>query len=150
MKLTISMLLKGRNEQFPKEYTKEIADNLELLRGKVQEFLKEYSGHISISSGWRPAKLNDSVGGATKSLHITGHAVDIIDTSMSVWNYVLDNLELAKSMGLYFEDKRATPSWVHIQTLPPKSGKRIFKPNSNPWQSEKLWSGVYDHGVDNV
>lgn len=33
--------------------------------------------------------------------------------------------------------------------VPPKSGKRIFKPNLNEWTDPLAWSGEYDSKYDN-
>ena len=30
------------------------------------------------------------------------------------------------------EDPRWTPTWLHVQTIPPKSGRVVFIPNSSP------------------
>lgn len=62
------------------------------------------------------------------SKHLYGQAADISDVSGAFWNWCMDNSALMEELGVYFEDRAATPTWVHIQTLPPKSGKRVFKP----------------------
>jgi len=38
------------------------------------------------------------------------------------------NESLMVEIGLWFEDFKATPTWVHAQAVAPKSGKRFFMP----------------------
>jgi len=35
-----------------------------------------------------------------------------------------------------------------MQIVPPASGKRIYVPNSNPFDRPDLWSGTYDKKYD--
>jgi hypothetical protein len=35
---------------------------------------------------------------------------------------------MLEEAGLFMESPSKTPRWVHFQTVPPKSGKRIFIP----------------------
>jgi hypothetical protein len=65
---------------------------------------------------------------ALGSKHLVGAACDIRDKDGKLWEWCMQNLELLEECGLYLEDKSYTPSWVHFQCEPPKSGRRIFKP----------------------
>jgi uncharacterized protein YcbK (DUF882 family) len=147
-KFTLKDYLKDRDVKYPKDFApyKDNADRTVLVLNK---FLANYPGQLVISSGFRPAALNNSVkGAATKSNHITCQACDFQDLDLKLWKYVLDNLDLAKALGIYFEDKRWTSSWVHMQIVPSASGKRIYIPNSNPADRPDLWSGTYDKKYD--
>lgn len=62
------------------------------------------------------------------SAHIKGAACDVWDRDGELWKWCMDNLELLTQLGLYLEDKTCTPSWVHFQIVPPRSGNRIFLP----------------------
>ena len=62
------------------------------------------------------------------SAHTLGCAVDIEDTHMLLWYWLQDNLSLVKDIGLYLEDEFTDKGHVHIQSIPPKSGKTIFEP----------------------
>lgn len=142
--ITKEMYLKGRDKAYPKEFTSECETNMIALLTKVNKFLTVCKlQHVSISSGFRPESLNSSVrGAANKSNHITCHAVDIIDvTSYPVMRAVLANLKEAEKLGLYFEDFRWTPSWVHIQDVPPKSGNRIYIPSASKALAPNKWDG---------
>lgn len=93
-----------------------------------------------VSSGYRPSAINERTKNAAKrSTHLTGHAVDIQDDqNQSLARFCLKNLDLLSRLGLWMEDPRWTFSdrgdhWVHLQSVPPGSGARVYRPNmSNP------------------
>lgn len=62
------------------------------------------------------------------SQHLYGRAVDIFDPSRKLQHWVLDHLELLEDNGIYCESFDSTPTWVHFQDVPPKSGNRFFIP----------------------
>ena len=70
-----------------------------------------------IAAGYRAA-----LGGQ----HEQSNAVDISDPDNKL-DANLDDTLLADAE-LYREAPHATPSWVHLQTVPPGSGKRTFEP----------------------
>lgn len=88
-----------------------------------------YGKPMYVNSGLRSqadqARINPS---APKSKHLLGQAVDFRDNDGKLWKWFMDNMDLCEKLGVYFEDKASTPTWCHLQTVPPKSGKRIFKP----------------------
>ena len=56
-------------------------NNMELLAEKVFEPLREWvSGPIKVNSFFRGSELNRAIGGARKSQHMKGKAIDIDDT----------------------------------------------------------------------
>ncbi len=146
--MTINRLnyFKGRDKS--KDFKPEYEQNSAELIKKVNKFFQNYKKDLTITSGYRPASANQSAGGAIKSNHLICRAIDILDMDLSVWRYCLENLQLAKDIGLWFEDKRWTSSWVHLQDLPPKSGKRIYIPNSSPPERKDIWDGNYDKKFD--
>ena len=105
------------------------------LKGNFDELMYKiciirylYGKPMIINSGYRSVQQNRDAGGATKSNHLTCQAVDVKDLTGDFWQWCMANLELFVKLGLYFEDRSSTPRWVHIQTVPPASGDRIFKP----------------------
>lgn len=62
------------------------------------------------------------------SQHLHGNAVDIEDKDGKLKDWIMTQIPLMESLGLYFEDFGSTPGWVHWQTVPPASGKRFFIP----------------------
>lgn len=86
-----------------------------------------------VASGWRPAEVNNATCNAAKtSTHITGQALDTKDPQRKFAKWCLANLQELEEIGLWMEDPRWTPTWVHLQTVPPKSGKRVYIPSTKP------------------
>lgn len=110
----------------PKTLPDGIISNLMELRDRLNQL------------GFRPPRIfactyrspdhNARVGGAKKSNHLTGCAGDIDDRDGALKDYLRTNPELLEECDLYAEDFDSTPTWVHLQSVPPKSGRRIFKP----------------------
>lgn len=126
MLITLSDLLMDRIA--PADLTPEQAHNAETLLHRVNALLQGYKGPIHVNSGYRRPTDNAAAGGATKSWHLQCAAIDLQDTDGRLWSYCMNNLKLCEDLGLWLEDKKATPTWVHLQIYAPKSGRRIFKP----------------------
>lgn len=143
--ITKDEILMGRDKKYPEEYTQEISNNIDKLLKAMNEVRKAYGKSMIVASGWRPAEINEDTSNAAKnSNHIKGLAIDIKDTDGKLWKWVIMNLGLMKSLGIYLEDKRWTPTWVHFQVVPPKSKKRIYIPSTSPAKAEDIWNGIYD------
>lgn len=61
------------------------------------------------------------------SRHLSGQAVDIADPTGALYDWCRQNEKLLETIGLWCEEKDDQKR-VHFQTVPPKSGKRFFKP----------------------
>lgn len=142
-KITLNEFLKGRKPESP-----EIEANCNNTITLVNVFLESYTGDIIVNSGLRDPGSNRAAGGAINSTHLTGQAIDLSDKDGKIKDFVLANLQLAKDLGLWFEDFRWTNTWAHMQTKPPKSGKRIYIPNTNPPIDSTRWNGKYDKKFD--
>lgn len=144
-----SEFLMNRDQQYQRDYTQEISDNLDRLLVPLNRVRSAWDKPMVVTSGWRPPELNALIpGAATHSKHMIGLAADISDPDGSLWAWVLENLPLLQSLGLYLEDKRWTPSWVHFQLVAPQSGHRIFKPSADRAVAPGVWDGVYDPKFD--
>jgi hypothetical protein len=142
-------LLMGRDKLFPQDYTQQISDNLDDLLEKIKKVRAAYGKPMKVASGWRPPAVNAGTkNAAPNSNHMTGHAVDIADADGALWTWVLQNLQLMTDLGLYMEDKRWSPTWVHFQNLPPKSKKRIYVPSAALAPAPNIWNGQYDSKWD--
>lgn len=147
----ISMLecLKGRDKLFPNDYNKTIEANLYKTIQAIDEFLKDYTGSIVVTSGWRDKLSNRYAGGSPSSNHLLGNAIDIQDKDGELRKYVLANLDKAQELGLFFEHMAWTPIWIHFQIVPPKSGKRIYIPNTLPPKDPRI-KVTYDSKYDQL
>lgn len=82
-----------------------------------------------ITSGWRPAAVNASTpNAALRSKHMTGQAVDLFDPDGELKDWCENNLSRLERAGLWMEHASACKGWIHLQSIPPRSGRRIFYP----------------------
>lgn len=129
MSITKVEILMGRDRQYASDYTAEVSNNLDKLLVHLNKFRKAYGKPMKVSSGWRPPSVNASVKGAAKrSNHMLGLACDFSDPDGSLAAWCLNNLKVLEDCGLYLEDPGHTKGWLHLQCVPPGSGRRVFKP----------------------
>jgi hypothetical protein len=127
----------GRDARYGSEITPRTRSNAMLTVECANRLLEEYEKATSdatprnVNSGWRPAAINASTPKAAKrSKHMTGEAIDLSDDdgSLDAWCVSPAGLLALASCGLWLEHPDATPRWCHTQTIPPKSGRRVFHP----------------------
>lgn len=81
------------------------------------------------NGGFRP---RGSSVGAASSTHKTGHGIDLYDPHRRLARWCLQNPDVLKDIGLWMEDPRWTPTWLHLQDVPPKSGRLVYIPSQEP------------------
>lgn len=133
----------GRDSKYAGECTPAIIGNATRLMAKVNKLLASASTdgitRKEVASGWRPSCVNDVTSNAAKlSTHIIGRGIDIRDADRAFAQWCLNNLAILAECGLYMEDPRWTPTWVHLQDRPPKSGKRVYIPSGAPPKAPAL------------
>lgn len=85
-----------------------------------------------VRSGRRTPEINAGTpGAAVGSNHLTCNALDIADNDRRLARWLVANLHVLVDIELWMEDPRCTPTWVHIQTVPPVSGNRVFIPSAD-------------------
>lgn len=82
----------------------------------------------AVSSGFRTPGANKAANGAKQSAHMTGQAVDLEDKDGSLGRALTANPGLLDQFDLYIENPYYTAGWVHLQSRPTLSGRRIFTP----------------------
>lgn len=99
----------------------------------VTSGFRSWEEHASI---YKPKGIKPPKG----SCHLQAAACDIWDRDGSLWAWCMRDIfedanrtklrkdSLLAKHGLYLEDRTKTPTWVHFQILPPRSGNRIFLP----------------------
>ncbi len=127
--ITLDQYLMGRHLKWPKEYTQEIKENAIGLLVIVNDFIKALDiRNVVVTSGFRPPSYNKTVKGAARgSRHQTGQAIDLADPKKEIAKLILTD-GILEEFNLYAEDPKYTRNWIHIQSVPPRSGKRIFIP----------------------
>lgn len=138
MRITVEDYLMGREKLY--DCPPEIREHAAVTVGKVNALLAvlEEEGvpleahpktQTIISSGWRPAQINRGVkGAAPKSKHITADACDLYDPEGDIDEYLSSHPDVLLALGIYMEHPSATKGWSHVQTIGPRSGRRIFYP----------------------
>jgi len=92
--------------------------NMELVAEKVFEPLREWvGGPIKINSFFRGLKLNTAIGGASKSQHMKGQAMDIDDnygrvTNAEMYHWIKENLDFDQLIWEFGDDDN--PNWLHV------------------------------------
>jgi hypothetical protein len=144
--ITLQQYWMGRDLEYAADLTAEIEANAQTLLERVNLLLEKAAADgvipdldattgTQVGSGWRPKTLNDTIPNAGKtSNHIIGLAVDLRDLppERALARWCLRNGALMEEVGLWMEDPKWTPSWVHLQSRPPKSGKRVYVPSDSP------------------
>lgn len=141
----------GRDATHPADLSNLVRENVAHLLGRTNLLLSwAYAEGIRpaldartgthIASGWRPPAINDATSNAAaKSRHITGEAVDLRDNgTRDLARWCLRNLDALEEIGLWMEDPQWTPTWVHLQIVPPGSRRRVYIPSTRPALAAKL------------
>ncbi len=129
----------GRDAEYPLAMTPQIEHNALILLEAVNKALIIAStagvraplnerGSV-VRSGWRPPAVNAATkNAAINSKHMTGQAVDVEDPKGALGRWFYANAQVLKDIGLWCEHPSMTPTWFHMQSVPPKSGNRFFFP----------------------
>lgn len=142
MMLTLDAYLMGRDRLFPRAYSPEIEvearRTVELANRLLQIAVEAGVGMdpspktgTLITSGWRPPEVNASIpNAAPKSHHMAGRAVDLYDPDGELDDWLMSDPGQAEleHVGLWMEHPSATKGWCHLQTVAPRSGRRVFYP----------------------
>lgn len=133
--ITLAAYWRGRDVKYADELTPEIVSHATETVERANDLLQR-AGRADINavnSGWRPRAVNDATSNAaTASKHITGQAIDLPDADRTLSRWCVDNLDELRAARLWMEDPRWCPTWLHLQTVPPRSGRVVFIPSSGP------------------
>ena len=106
-------------------YTEAYQDGCELPSNPATGSQISGSGN----GGFRPL---DSPVGAANSTHKQGRGVDTYDPQRQFASWCLAHPEELLQLGLFMEDPRWTPTWVHLQDQPPGSRRTVYVPSQAP------------------
>ena len=98
-----------------------------ITAAKLNLLLEElgYVHELKISSGFRPPAANAAAGGAKRSLHMEGKAVDFLGQELGHFIRAHpQGAELLRKHGLFMESLEYTPSWCHVDR-----GSRADRPS---------------------
>jgi hypothetical protein len=137
--ITLADYWMGRDATHPLDMTPQIERNAIMLLELVNKLLVvantagvraplNQRGTV-VRSGWRPPAVNAATPkAAVASKHMTGQAIDIEDPSGALDRWLYGNVQVLKDIGIWCEHPVATPTWSHMQSVPPGSGNRFFYP----------------------
>lgn len=132
--------------------------NIDDLVERLNRFRSAYGEPMIVTSGYRTAADHRRIYKAKGveenkipwgSKHLSGQACDFADNSQALLDFILNNKALLISCGFWVEHPAwtVTPSgsrWIHLQTVPPASGKRFFIPNNSPPVDAELFKKLGD------
>ena len=101
--------------------------NMELVAEKVFEPLREWvGGPVKVNSFFRGPKLNKAIGGAKKSQHMKGQAMDIDDnygnaTNAEMYHWIKENLNFDQLIWEFGDDDN--PNWLHVSYVSPEENR---------------------------
>lgn len=102
----------------------------------VPEYINPFNASPISGSGHGGFRDQACTIGATRSTHKTGHGVDIWDPHRELARWCIENLAELRARGLHMEDPRWTPTWVHLQDIPPGNPpiptKTVYIPSNAP------------------
>ena len=102
--------------------------NMELIANKVFEPLRKAVGApIKINSFMRVEKLNQAIGGSSRSQHCQGRAMDLDDTyghwtNAEMYYYIKNNLDFDQIIWEFGTDEN--PDWVHVSYVDADSNRK--------------------------
>ena len=110
-----------------------VVKNLKAIAEHVFQPLREAFGcPIYVSSGYRHPDLNRAIGGAKRSQHMEGRALDLDAdvfgrcTNAQIFHYIKDNLEFDQLVWEFGDEDN--PDWVHVSyVLDGDNRKRCLK-----------------------
>lgn len=128
MNFTVKELLNAGSHKWKESEVDAITlRNLEDLCRKVNAL--GYQPPMRASSCLRSIKDQQRINPtAMGSSHLYGAAVDIADPKGELKKWLETRYGELVNCGLYMEDPKSTPTWIHLQIYAPKSMSRIFKP----------------------
>lgn len=111
------------------ELTDEQLGNMNVIIPRANDLLDHFGEYRKVNSGYRSLedqmRINPK---APLSKHMICAAVDLEDANGLLKKWCEENLTILTSIGLWMESPASTPGWLHVQSIPPKSGHRIFIP----------------------
>ena len=96
-----------------------ITENLRKTAENIFQPLRDaFRCPIYVSSGYRSPDLNRAIGGAKRSQHMEGRALDLdcdvygVITNAELFNYIRENLEFDQIVWEFGDEDN--PNWVHV------------------------------------
>lgn len=125
-----------------------VASNLNNLINKLLDPVRSKIGMpITVTSGYRPPKLNNAVHGAKNSNHLHGYAADLKTGNGSSDNlkivYAIFDLKLDYDEIIIEKGTLEKPQWIHVALKPSGNRKKfMYSPDGRTYKQLKLEKDV--------
>lgn len=129
--ITLTDYWMGRDTEFPLAMSPQIERNAATTVQLANALLVRFGQSRKVNSGWRPPQVNrNTPNAAPLSKHMTAQAIDLADPEGDLDEWLLSpkGQAVMEELGLWHEHPAATKGWAHLQTVPPRSGRRTFYP----------------------
>lgn len=129
--ITLADYFMGRDAEYPLAMSPQIEHNAEITVQLANALLARFGQWRKVNSGWRPPQVNASTqNAAPNSKHMTAQAIDLADPDGDLDDWLMSDpgQRALEEIGLWMEHPASTKSWTHLQTVPPRSGRRVFFP----------------------
>jgi hypothetical protein len=115
---------------------------MKLVAEKVFEPLRcQFNEPIRVNSFFRSVNLNKAIGGARKSQHCNGEAIDMDATNgitnAQLFHYIKDNLEFDQLIWEFGTNKN--PDWIHVSYKLKGNRNRVLKAVRNGRPTYRIW-----------
>ena len=138
-----------KNKKDHGEFTPEVIENLKFLTNECLDKLVDIYGreNINLNSVYRSLSYNKSIGGATKSQHLTGQAADIFIHNLNTReNVIARAIEIMENTDLpidqfILESYGPNSLWYHISATPNgrcRNDRLNGKMMMGPWTGGKV------------
>ena len=130
MKFTVKELLNAGSHKWKESEVDSVTlRNLEDLCNKLNQlgFVPPRTASSCLRSLADQKRINPKAMGSS---HLYGAAVDIADADgkLKSWLQTETGNRALINCGLWAEDYKSTPTWVHLSIYAPKSFNRVFRP----------------------
>ena len=97
--------------------TQDHLDNAFALFENVAQPVRDHFGPTIVSSGYRSPELNAAIGGAPRSQHQRGEAVDLVIpgvTTAQVCEWIVNNLTFDQVILEFYDPGDPSSGWTHV------------------------------------
>jgi hypothetical protein len=102
--------------------------NILRMADVMQEIRDYFDRPINVHSWWRPQEYNKLIGGAKRSMHLLGSAVDFSIVGIPCNEVKLDLEKMLVELDIRMEDNGENADWIHVDNSDNFKHGRFFKP----------------------
>ena len=126
--ITLQDYWMGRDKGVPARADAPDRKNAAMTVQLANMLLLKFGEGRKVNSGWRPPAVNVATPNAAMNSKHTPAKISTADPDgdLDEWLMTAEGQAALVEIGLWMEHPAATKSWTHLQTVPPKSGRRVL------------------------